>query len=623
MRSFLFVCDEDFRSKKVYSNRRTKSSDRWFFGDDEIINKRDKCLNIPLDPHNYRKVTFDDIITYGVDDLTFLASEFVKDYFSNKNELIISTSYTFGNNCPLLLEGLFDCNNNLIGPGLFLLISKNILTKIQESNIHNNCTLHCTWNGISNNGNFVDMFENLNTNNDSIDMIPMSPINETFGFCRSLRIRSINSLASTINEKRKAQNWRDISHYVFTIRLFDNFDDKNIVNDNCLGSITLISLGEGIKTKLSGQNSPWDVLDIAIKNSDQNDLNLSMNNFSNYISDFFFYPQQISVVYRLPFFISSLVPNHSKEIKFILNLMLFHQTLLDFFSQKNLENSYKKNSFFDSIENNLIGNKNLSMGNTFNSQDYGYDISNPIDSPDESSIFFQELNDAPVPPPDPINKIDNPLDSVILPNFSSKLTHLESEDELCHTPIENENCLEYNRVNQHSASELDILKMNNLKEEISALRQEMNILENTLIDKNEIIIRLEKLIDARDNIIRQNQEVIKSLKQDLLNESLKTEELKNKLKTPLKSTLNTDSLQERQKSASAFPKNRPSTANSVLLRKEKESNVSVESRGTKKEKIDFEKKLETSTRTSIEQVALDKTSFSGVARMALEKFIGN
>ncbi|OII71713.1 uncharacterized protein cubi_00520 [Cryptosporidium ubiquitum] len=559
MKSLLFVC-EDSSSINHSSAQRLKPGDRWFFGETEIIDKQNNALNIPLDNHNYRKFELDQIITYDFDELSSIANDLAEQCFlNNSNNLVISTSYSFGNNCPLLLEGLYNESNTLVGPGLFLLLSRSILTTIQDQSENKRFSLHCSWNGMLNSGEFTDMFEDLSEKNESFDMENLSPISEEFGFTSIFKVESVNSLAAIINAKRKASDWKKICHFIFTFRIFKDFNEIESGKNEQIGSVSLVSLGEGIKTRFSGQISPWNVLEVAMKEYN-NPIRSSfcMLQLSRYISDYFEFPDLITIIYRFPFYINPMKLSHGKEIKFVLNMMLFHQTFVDFISLEDEKADYiSKVGYIPEAKSVLSDYSNTETNqNSKYLQDFGYDSPIQINSYDKSSFFFNnELNDAPIPPPNPVSK--NEKIDLEFQEYLSK----------CNIFTENEFSPEKSRMEENkdlveNCSNLPTQK--NLKYEYDALIQEINILENTLIDKNEIIIRLEKLIEARDQIIKQNQETIRLLRQDLNNETTKLKELEQRVKMNKGDNLLNNLIQTKQKLPFGLQRTRPSTANSRL-----------------------------------------------------------
>lgn len=616
MKSLLFIC-EDSSSINHSFNQRLKPGDRWFFGETEIVDKQNNTLNIPLDNHNYRKFELDQIITYDVDELSSIANDLAGQCFlNNSNNLVISTSYSFGNNCPLLLEGSYNEKNTLIGPGLFLLLSRSILSTIQDQSESKRFSLHCSWNGVLNSGEFTDMFEDLHEENESFDMENLSPINEDFGFTSIFKVESVNSLAAIINSKRKASNWKEICHFIFTFRIFKDFNKIESVKNNQIGSVSLVSLGEGIKTRLSGQISPWNVLEIAIKEyNDPIKSNFCMLEFSRYISNYFEFPDLITIIYRFPFYINPMKLSHGKEIKFILSMMLFHQTLVNFISLEDEKaNSTSKDSY-------VLGHKSIlsdysNTGTDYNSrylQDFGYDSPIRINLHDKSSFFFNnELNDAPIPAPNPISKNKKISQGFQEGSFKYNIfTENEFSPEI--SKME-EIHLEENKDIVENCSNLPIQK--NFKHEYDALIQEINILESTLIDKNEIIIRLEKLIEARDQIIKQNQETIKLLRQNLSNETIKVKELEHKIKMNKGDNLSSNLIQAKQKLPYELQKTRPSTANSRLA--SKNSNFFNEVKTTSGE---MQNNDESNISEYTKKEAVLNSALSGVAKMAFEKFL--
>lgn len=604
MKSLLFVCEDSSSINSNY-NQRLKPNDRWFFGETEIIDKPNNALNIPLDHHNYRKFELDKIIMYDFNDLSSIANDLANQCFlNNSNSIVISTSYSFGNNCPLLLEGPFNESNSLVGPGLFLLISRSILSAIHDQDENMRFSLHCSWNGVLNSGEFTDMFEDINRENDSFDMEHLSPISEEFGFTSILKVESVNSLATIINNKRKASDWKGICHYIFTLRIFRDFNQVESVKNNQIGSISLVSLGEGIKTRLSGQISPWNVLEMGMKEFDNpTDSSFCMQQFSRYISDYFETPELITIIYRFPFYINPIKPSHGKEIKFILSMMLFHQAFLNFIS-KNGHIMGSKSILSD------YSNADVSQ-NSIYLQDFGYDSPVQITSYDKSSFFFNnELNDAPLPPPTPVSK--NEFDFGSQEHLSKRNASSASMRNEFFPEAQNmQDSKEAMRNNSNFPPQKD------LKYENDALLQEIKILEDTLIDKNEIIIRLEKLIEARDHIIKQNQETIKLLKQELSNEANKVKELENRVKAMKGDSSSNDSIQAKQKTPLEPQRVRPPTVNSSKpTSKDFNSNSAVKSSvsttKSREEAISLERSKEE---------AHPNFAFTGVAKMAFEKFL--
>lgn len=592
MKSLLFVCEDCSSINSNYSQR-VKPNDRWFFGETEIVDKQNNALNIPLDNHNYRKFELDKIITYDINELSSIANDLSNQCLLNKsNSMVISTSYSFGNNCSLLLEGSFNESNSLVGPGLFLLISRSILSAIQDQDEAMRLSLHCSWNGVLNSGEFTDMFEDINRENDSFDMEHLSPISEEFGFTSILKVESVNSLAAIINNKRKSSDWREVCHYIFTLRIFRDFNQVESVKNSQIGSISLVSLGEGIKTRLSGQISPWNVLEMGMKEFDNPiDSSFCMLQFSRYISDYFKSPDLITIIYRFPFYINPMKPSHGKEIKFILSMMLFHQAFVNFILKN--DHIVGSKSILSDYSNTDISQNSIYL------QDFGYDSPIQITSYDKSSFFFNnELNDAPIPPPNPVSKNELNL------GFQKQLPKLDTSS----------------MRGEFSPEILDMQENkyiigNNLKHEHDALLQEIKILEDTLIDKNEIIIRLEKLIEARDLIIKQNQETIKLLKQDLSNESNKVKELENKMKMIKGDSSFNNSIQIKQKTPLDPQRVRPSTVNSKLSSKDFNSSnvkspISTTKSGEERNSLEHPK-----------EEAHPNFGFTGVAKMAFEKFL--
>ncbi|KAK9173887.1 hypothetical protein CmeUKMEL1_16310 [Cryptosporidium meleagridis] len=612
MKSLLFVC-EDSNSINRNSSRRLRPGDRWFFGETEIIDKQNSALNIPLDNHNYRKFELDQIITYDIEELSLISNNLAEQCFLNSsNNLVISTSYSFGNNCPLLLEGFYNDDNTLIGPGLFLLLSRNILSTIQDQDESNRISLYCSWTGVLNSGDFTDLFEGLNKENDSFDMENLSPISGEFGYTSIFKVESVNSLAAEINSKRKSSNWKEICHYIFTFRIYKDFNEIESGKNNQIGSISLISLGEGIKTRLSGQISPWNALEMAMKEyKGFSKSDFCMLQFSRLISHYFEFPDLITIIYRLPFYINPMKLSHGKEIKFILSMMLFHQTFLNFISIESNVDSIQKDSYFLASKSMLSESSNTDNQNSKYLQDFGYDSPIQIGSYKSSFFLNNELNDAPIPPPNPVSK--NEFDLTFQDHSSEYNAFIENEFVSETSKIE-EIYSEENRGLEGNISNLQTKK--NLKCEYDTLIQEIKMLENTILDKNEIIIRLEKLIDARDQIIKQNQETIMLLKQDLDTETTKVKELEQKIKINKADSFS--NYLNNKKLPLHLQRARPATANSNLVSK----NVSC----CNDTEIHIDK-TQNKGENNVFHYTQDKTVLSpaltGVAKMALEKFLRN
>ncbi|KAK6590931.1 hypothetical protein RS030_111686 [Cryptosporidium xiaoi] len=607
MKSFIFVCDSNSSSTSNISG--SKRGGRWFFGENEIINKDDKTLNIPLDNYNYKKFSFDDIITNKIDDLTKIASELTHLFFSEMgNRLIISTPYSFGANCPHLLEGSFN-NNKLVGPGMLLLILKNIILYSKKINEGDKYNIFCTWNSVTNKGDFIDFFDNVDIC--TSEMIQMSPINDSFGYCKGLLVSSINLLASIINEKRNSHIWRDTCHYIFTIRLCNKHECK-LDTDINPSSITLVSLGEGIKTKLSGQALPWDVLDLLIRGLHNFGPGKNMYNLASYLNSFFIYPDLITLIYRFPYDIDPSVQRHANEIKYILSLMLFHEKFVEFF--KSDDHSLTKNTNSMNISEFVKKDYIHTFQNELQKENYYNDSDDLIDFSGEPDLMFShEISDAPTPPPNPIKKTNVHASDNVLSTFSANRTNYSTIDELSLNP--NDTDYNYNIVSNEKGN-LDSKKINDLMNEIYALKQEMKSLESVLIDKNELIVRLEKLLEGRDNIIKHNQETIKTLMEQVSEINIVDSE--KKLKTIKHVSNNSTKAKHRITQIESV---RPSTADcniqgeikrsENLFRAELDDRI-VES-GTE------ELKKENTGR----QHRPKTTNFSGVAKMAFEKFINN
>ncbi|KAJ1604955.1 hypothetical protein OIY81_3620 [Cryptosporidium canis] len=604
MKSLLFVCEDSSSINSSYIQK-SRPGDRWFFGETEIIDQQNSALNIPLDNHNYRKFELDKIITYDINELSSIANDLADQCFINESDsIVISSSYSFGNNCPLLLEGSFNENNALVGPGLFLLISRSILSNINDQGENAGLSLYCSWNGILNSGEFTDMFEDLTKGNESVDMDNLSPISEEFGLTSVLKVESVNSLASIINNKRKTIDWKEVCHYIFTFRIFRDFNQVGSTNNNQVCSISLVSLGEGIKTRLSGQTNPWNALEMGMKELDSPlDSNFCMIQLSRYVNDYLEFPDLITIIYRFPFYISPIKPSHGKEIKFILSMLLFHQTFVNFISRNR----------------HLVGSKSMLSDyshpefsqNSIFLQDFGYDSPIQITSYDKSSLFFNELNDAPIPPPNPISKGKTDFETqeyLYNRNISIRSEFAPDMQTLEEINLNGESDMMRNQSN--------CPPIGSLKYEHDALIQEIKILEGTLIDKNEIIIRLEKLIEARDQIIKQNQETIKLLKHDLNSEMSKVKELESKIKM----SKGDGSLNHLGQNKHKFPlepqRIRPSTAISKLTSMnsnfDSAINTPTNKIKNKDEKIVSEYQKEEANLNS---------SLTGVAKMAFDKFL--
>ncbi|KAH8581782.1 uncharacterized protein ELE39_001912 [Cryptosporidium sp. chipmunk genotype I] len=607
MKSLLFVCEDSYSIDRN-SNQRLRPGDRWFFGETEIIDKQNSTLNIPLDNHNYRKFKLDHIITYDFDELSLIANNLAEQCFlNNSNNLVISTSYSFGNNCPLLLEGFYNDDNTLVGPGLFLLLSRGILSTIQNQNESNRFSLYCSWSGVLNSGEFTDMFEDLNKEKDSFDMENLSPISGEFGYTSIFKVESVNSLAAAINVKRKASDWKDICHYIFTFRIFKDFNEMESGKNNQIGSVSLVSLGEGIKTRLSGQISPWNVLEMAMREyKSPAESNFCMLQFSRFISYYFEFPDLITIIYRFPFYINPMKLSHGKEIKFILSMMLFHQSLVNFISLENENaNCMPKDSYILGPKSILSNCSNTETRNSKYLEDFGYD--SPIQIGSYKPFFFNnELNDAPIPPPNPVSKNEK-IDLEFEENSSKHNVFIENEFALAKSKID-EIYLEENISN--------LPTQKNLKYEHDVLIKEIKMLENTILDKNEIIIRLEKLIDARDQIIKQNQETIMLLRQDLNNETTKVKELEHKIKTNKGDGFSNHFMQNKQKLSLQSQRARPSTANGKLVSKNlnhcNDMKIPINTAQSKDENNVFQ---------CTKDQTLLSPALTGVAKMALEKFL--
>ncbi|KAF7457856.1 hypothetical protein HWI79_1422 [Cryptosporidium felis] len=616
MKSVLFVCEDNSSINRNISQR-CSLSDRWFFGETEIVDIQNKSLNIPLDNHNFRKFVLDNIFTYNTDDLNSIANLLSERCFTNNsNELVISTSYSFGSNCPLLLEGLFE-NNILVGPGLFLLVLRNVLSKIQDQTELNKYNLFCTWNGVLNNGEFTDMFEDSHENS-SFEMINISSVSEEFGFTSALSVETVNSIATLINNKRKSCDWKGICHYIFTLRIFQNGCRTDSEGDKQVGSVTLVSLGEGIKTRLSGQINPWDVVDIAIKEySGINESNSCMSHFSRYIGDYFNYPESVMLIYRFPFYISPIKPNHAKEIKFILNMMLFHQTIINFISSEinKLNQDSKKSYFQDSFPFLSDYSTTKKTQDSPDLCDFGYDSPTTGHSYYNSSLFFNnELNDAPLPPPNPIPK--DKINNYVLSGCPNEINNPSLIDNFSSISFKNGHNYDLFSNSIHDSR----TSPNDLKTENDALKQEINMLESSLIDKNEIIIRLEKLIDSRDQIIKQNQETIRMLKQELNNNENKIRELGDKARLNKEELASTNLVQLKNKSQPGLQRPRPSTAAKVL----RKSFDYSEATRTKRDEVRTKSKRENFENNAQDFVKNSEnlnSSLSGVAKMAFEKYL--
>ncbi|EAK88828.1 hypothetical protein [Cryptosporidium parvum Iowa II] len=613
MKSLLFVC-EDSNSINRNSSQRLKPGNRWFFGETEIIDKQNSALNIPLDNHNYRKFELDQIITYDVDELSLIANNLAEQCFLNSsNNLVISTSYSFGNNCPLLLEGFYNDDNTLVGPGLFLLLSRNILSTIQDQDESNSISLYCSWTGVLNSGDFTDLFEDLNKENDSFDMENLSPISGEFGYTSIFKVESVNSLAAEINSKRKSSNWKEICHYIFTFRIYKDFNEIESGKNNQMGSISLISLGEGIKTRISGQISPWNALEMAMKEyKDPIKSDFCMLQFSRFISHYFEFPDLITIIYRFPFYINPMKLSHGKEIKFILSMMLFHQSFLNFISIENNVDSIQKDNYIVAPKSILSSSSNIDSQNSKYLQDFGYDSPIQIGSYKSSFFFNNELNDAPIPPPNPVSK--NELD-LRFQEDSSKYNIFIENGFISETSKIEEIYSEGNNGDpEGNISNLPTKK--NLKCEYDTLIREIKMLENTILDKNEIIIRLEKLIDARDQIIKQNQETIMLLRQDLNTETTKVKELEHKIK--MNKGDNFSNHLHNKKLPLNLQRARPSTVNNNLVSKNvaccNDTEIHIGKTQNKDENNVFQ---------YTQDEAVLSPVLTGVAKMALEKFLRN
>ncbi|KAH8740962.1 hypothetical protein FG386_002508 [Cryptosporidium ryanae] len=611
MKSFLLVCSDDSPNNDNVTG--LKRGDRWFFGENEIINASDRILNIPLDNYNYKKFSFDSIITNKISDLTDVSAEITRTFFSEMgNKLIISTPYSFGTSCPYLLEGTFN-NNKLVGPGILLLTLKNIFSYSQEFDEGRKYDIFCTWNGITNNGGFVDFFENVDIY--TSEMIQMSPISNEFGYCKGLLVSSVNTLASIINEIRNSYIWKDTCHYIFTIRLSNKHNHYgNTLNaDINLSSITLVSLGEGVKTKLSGQVSPWDVLDLLIRDFDNLESGKNVYNLATYLNDFLVYPKLITLIYRFPHYIDPYIPRHAKEIKHILGLMLFHEKFIEFFKS---ENRYLTKSLDSGGDHEFVKKDNIrTFRNEFkvkNNYNNSNNLINFLEGPD--SLFSREESDAPTPPPNPIKK-GNIDENNVSPVFFENYIRYSKIDE----PFFNSNDIEYDTYKVESTEKGNVgsEQVDDLVNEISALKQEMSVLETALVNKNEIIVRLEKLLEGRDSIIKHNQETIKTLKEQV-NESSKDAESTKQSKIVRQVPNN---LMKERKIVTQIGKFKPSVVDCSIQNEIKQCDDSFfkELDGVIVESDNQELKKENTECVHKSKAAI----LSGVAKMAFEKFVNN
>ncbi|OII76377.1 hypothetical protein cand_011350 [Cryptosporidium andersoni] len=553
MKSLILICEDNRDSKNIrlQQNRKYINSNRWFFGEQNILDRDEAIVNVPIDNHNYRKFYFDSIIIYQNEELQELASKLSSSaLLNNSSSIILSTSYRFGDKCPILLEGLFDDNNILYGPGLMLLIVKIFLGNI-SGHLNQTYYVGCTWNGITNSGKFVDLLDNLNNNRQDItdnDILfaeaSISPSNDDFGYTSCLIIRSVNSLAECLHKCRNLSDWKSICHYWFTVRLFEYNSNDEADHFSLTSSVTLMSLGEGLKSRISGQVNPWDTLETILNlyygKSDIIDDNLSMKKLVIMVKDYLDYLKSqdfrcdfVTLLYRLPYALDPNISSHSKEVRFLLPLMLHHESISNL--KKQTESStliYHKGYEYDHDTTNYSNeeSKYLSVyeysaardSSCYSAQDersieiseYGYDYVSPIQSPRKSPLYYEE-DDAPTPPPYPI------LDSESQINYSEN-NSMKIVDDI------------YNKVNEnylYRLSEIDVDKetIEQLKDETHKLKQELKIFEDTLLDKNELIVRLEKLLDTRDIIIKQHIETIDKLKKEILKKDKEIKTLSSKL----------------------------------------------------------------------------------------------